>query len=436
MLAVADLAALVVGALSLGLAFDSDVERTLWAVVALPAWLVFAKLYGLYDRDHSALRHLTVDELPSIFFWTLTATAGTAVILHLSPAGGLTFAQGVRFWLATGLAAFVLRAAARFVWRRTTSAERVLILGDGPLAEATRRKLDLFPDMHARPIDTPSVPLSDLAREPEQLLRLEVDRIIVATRSIDEQLIADLVATCRRNRIKLSLVPPAQGMFGTAVRLTHVADLPVLEYNTWDVSRSTLLLKRSLDVTVSLAALVLSSPLFVATALLVALDGHRSIMFSQVRVGQGGRHFRMHKFRTMIPDAEAQLHQLVSLDTLSEPMFKVRDDPRVTWIGRVLRRASLDELPQLFNVLMGEMSLVGPRPEQVELVERYTPEQLVRLSVKPGLTGPMQVYGRGQLTFEERLSVEREYVENISIGRDIRILALTVAPVLSGRGAF
>jgi lipopolysaccharide/colanic/teichoic acid biosynthesis glycosyltransferase len=116
-------------------------------------------------------------------------------------------------------------------------------------------------------------------------------------------------------------------------------------------------------------------------------------------------------------------------------MYKLRQDPRVTRVGRLLRRTSLDELPQLWNVLKGEMSLVGPRPEQAELVERYTREQLFRLDVKPGLTGPMQVYGRGHLTFEERLAVEREYVENLSLGRDARILTLTIAAVFTGRGA-
>jgi exopolysaccharide biosynthesis polyprenyl glycosylphosphotransferase len=436
MLALADLAALVVGALSLGLAFDSDVKRTLWAVVALPIWLIFAKLYGLYDRDHSALRHLTVDELPSIFFWTLTATAGTALILHATPAGGLAFVQGVRFWVATGAATFIFRSFARYLWRRSTRPDRVYILGEGPLADATRRKLDLFPDIHARALDSPSIPLAELLQDPERLVELDVDRIIVAADSISEQLIADLVATCRRQRIKLSVVPPAQGMFGTAVRLTHVADLPVLEYNTWDVSRSTLLLKRMLDVVVSLAALVLLSPVFVLTGLLIVLDSPGPVLFSQLRVGMNGRHFRMRKFRTMVPDAEARLVQLVSLDTLSEPMFKLQNDPRMTRVGRLLRRTSLDELPQLLNVLIGDMSLVGPRPEQVELVDRYTAEQCFRLAVKPGLTGPMQVYGRGQLTFEERIAVERDYIENLSFARDLRILALTAAPVLSGRGAY
>jgi lipopolysaccharide/colanic/teichoic acid biosynthesis glycosyltransferase len=144
----------------------------------------------------------------------------------------------------------------------------------------------------------------------------------------------------------------------------------------------------------------------------------------------------MYKFRTMVSDAEAQLVQLVSFDSLSEPMFKLPKDPRVTRIGKVLRRTSLDELPQLFNVLRGDMSLVGPRPEQIELVERYRPEQLFRLKVKPGITGPMQVYGRGRLTFDERLAVERDYIENLTVGRDLLILALTLSAVASGRGAF
>jgi lipopolysaccharide/colanic/teichoic acid biosynthesis glycosyltransferase len=117
-------------------------------------------------------------------------------------------------------------------------------------------------------------------------------------------------------------------------------------------------------------------------------------------------------------------------------MFKLEEDPRVTRVGRVLRRTSLDELPQLVNVLRGEMSLVGPRPEQVELVERYGPEERFRFAVKPGLTGPMQVYGRGHLSFDERLAVDRDYIENLSIGRDLRILALTLTALATRRGAF
>jgi lipopolysaccharide/colanic/teichoic acid biosynthesis glycosyltransferase len=138
----------------------------------------------------------------------------------------------------------------------------------------------------------------------------------------------------------------------------------------------------------------------------------------------------------MVCGAEDLLADLMPLDSLTDPVFKLTRDPRVTRVGRVLRRWSLDEVPQLWNVLRGEMSLVGPRPEQVELVEQYEPQHLFRHAVKPGITGPMQVYGRAELSFGERLAVEREYVENLSLGRDLRLLAMTIAAVVSGRGAF
>jgi lipopolysaccharide/colanic/teichoic acid biosynthesis glycosyltransferase len=174
----------------------------------------------------------------------------------------------------------------------------------------------------------------------------------------------------------------------------------------------------------------------VAIAICVRLDGRGPIFFVDRRAGEGGKPFYMIKFRTMVAGAQHRLREVLDLDELEHPMFKLRVDPRVTRIGRFLRRTSLDELPQLLNVLRGDMTLVGPRPEQLELVERYRPEHRFRLGVRPGLTGPMQVYGRGELTFEERLAVEREYVENLSLRRDLRIMLLTIAAVFRGKGAF
>jgi lipopolysaccharide/colanic/teichoic acid biosynthesis glycosyltransferase len=191
-----------------------------------------------------------------------------------------------------------------------------------------------------------------------------------------------------------------------------------------------------LDVSVTLALLPFVLPLAVLVGLAIRLDSRGPIIFSQRRAGQGGRSFELYKFRTMVSDAEERLSEVVSIESLREPVFKLAHDPRVTRVGRFLRRASLDELPQLVNVLKGEMSLVGPRPEQVELVERYRPEHRFRLDVMPGITGPMQVFGRGRLTFDERLAVEREYIENLSLGSDLRILALTLSAVVSARGAF
>jgi lipopolysaccharide/colanic/teichoic acid biosynthesis glycosyltransferase len=138
----------------------------------------------------------------------------------------------------------------------------------------------------------------------------------------------------------------------------------------------------------------------------------------------------------MVADAESQLADLVDFDALPSPMFKFSADPRVTRVGRHLRRWSVDELPQLINVFRGEMSLVGPRPEQIDLVERYGPEARVRLELKPGITGPMQVFGRGELSFDERLAVERAYIEDLSLRRDMHLLLLTISAVVRGDGAF
>jgi lipopolysaccharide/colanic/teichoic acid biosynthesis glycosyltransferase len=149
-----------------------------------------------------------------------------------------------------------------------------------------------------------------------------------------------------------------------------------------------------------------------------------------------GKPFRMFKFRTMYRDAADRLVELIDVDGLPEPVFKLRDDPRVTPVGRILRGYSLEELPQLWNVLRGEMSLVGPRPEELQLVKRYLPEQRRPLAIKTGLTGPMQVYGRGDLSFDERLAVEREYLENSSVSRDVHLLLLTIPAVIRGRGAY
>ena len=245
-----------------------------------------------------------------------------------------------------------------------------------------------------------------------------------------------MIAVARARQLKLSVVPPIRGMLGTAVELSHVADLPFIEYHTWDASRTTLVGKRFLDLTVSFVALIVLSPLLVAIAVAIRVAGPGPVLFVQQRAGIGGRPFRMLKFRTMEDGADERVGEFVDIGELEEPAFKLRDDPRMTTIGRLLRRTSLDELPQLVNVLRNEMSLVGPRPEQVEIVEQYTPEQRFRLLVKPGLTGPMQVYGRGALRFDERLAVEREYIENVSIRRDLRILALTIVPVLRRRGAY
>jgi exopolysaccharide biosynthesis polyprenyl glycosylphosphotransferase len=434
LLALGDGAAALTASLVLAVASGGHVDTGVWALVFLPVWIVLAKLHGLYDADQHALRHLTVDELPTLAVWAIIGTVSIAVLVMATPAAEPTLAALVWAAGAAFFGACLLRGVARSSWRRLTPAQATLVVGDGPLADAVRRKLELFPDTHTRTVDNWSqLTIERLAEAPWWH---DLDRIILASDVLDERLLAELLSFCRTNRIKLSVVPPARGMFGTAVHLDHIAELPIIQYNTWDVSRSTVFLKRVMDVVGSSIALVLLSPVFPVVALAIKLDSRGPVFFSQLRAGKGGRPYRMHKFRTMTWDAEDRLRELVSIDSLTEPMFKFQADPRRTRVGCFFRRWSIDEIPQLYNVLRGDMSLVGPRPEQFDLVERYTPAQQFRLQAKPGITGPMQVYGRGDLTFDERLAVERDYIENLSVGRDLRLLVMTIGPIFSGKGAY
>ena len=433
MLALGDVLAVAAAAVFVGL-WGSGSAAALLLILSAPIWIVTAKLAGLYDRDHRTLRHLTVDELPWLVVWALSSTALLTFLLVPFPALDLSSEDRLLVWgIALGLG-FAFRAMVRAVWRRVTPAQRVLIVGDGPLAHAVMRKLELFPDIHARIVGQ----IENCSALHERLDEFEetVDRIVIACSELSEELLERLLPFCRLRAMKLTIVPPTRGMFGTATHLTHIADLPLLDYNTWDISRTTLALKRVFDVVVALIGLILMLPLFALTGLATLLDSGLPIFFRQTRGGERGRPFQMLKFRTMVRDAEAMLPELVRFDELADPMFKLRADPRVTRVGRLLRRTSIDELPQLINVLRGDMSIVGPRPEQLDLVERYAPEHQFRLQVKPGITGPMQVYGRGELTFDERLAVEREYVENLSLARDLRIVLMTLPAVLGKRGAY
>ena len=395
-------------------------EEAIWLLALLPVWILVAKLAGLYDADHRAMRHLTVDEAPAIVAWGVLGAAAVGLLGGLTPAGALDLGQvAVVAAVAVG-ADLALRVVARLAWRASTPPEQVLIVGNGSLAHAMRRKLTLFPDLHMEAVEP--------GEENDG-----IDRIVLAHERIDARDIAVISDLCRFHEAKLSLVSPLRGQ-ATPHQISRLAELPVFEYVTSDVSRSTMMLKRGLDLVIGVPLTLLAAPLFPLIALAIWLEDRGPVLFTQWRAGLEGAPFRLFKFRTMHVGADRSLEEL--LEELPEPMFKFRQDPRVTRVGRVLRRLSLDELPQLWNLVRGDMSLVGPRPEQLELVERYSPEHRFRLSVKPGLTGPMQVHGRGELTFAERLAVELDYVEDLSIGRDLRILALTPVSVIRGTGAF
>jgi exopolysaccharide biosynthesis polyprenyl glycosylphosphotransferase len=194
--------------------------------------------------------------------------------------------------------------------------------------------------------------------------------------------------------------------------------------------------KRALDVAISAVALLLLSPALLMIATAVRLDSKGPVIFRQVRLGLGGRPFEILKFRTMVHDAESRLEELRSFNESDGPLFKIKRDPRITTVGRVLRRWSLDELLQFVNVLRGDMSLVGPRPPLPREVARYEPRHLVRLRGKPGITGLWQVSGRSDLSFDDMVRLDRQYLENWSIGMDMQIIARTASAVMARKGAY
>jgi exopolysaccharide biosynthesis polyprenyl glycosylphosphotransferase len=435
LLAMADVLAAVAASASIA----TSATTLIWALCMLPIWVVLAKLFGLYDRDQGSIRPLTLDELPAIAAWGAAGAVVLGLLLPLTPVGDIGLGEVVRSWAVAAVCGGFLRAFSRWVWRRTTPPELTAVIGNGELAAAVRRKMELFKDMHLHLVPSRGVPALAVGRQPEDELRGLVhglDRVIVASERVDPEFIGQLAGVCRTEQAKLNVVSPLRGRAGAVPRLSEVADLPILEYDTRDPSRSTIFIKRAFDLVVASVGLLVLAPLFPLVVAAIKLDSRGPAIFVQLRAGRIGVPFRMYKLRTMSVDAERELEGLISLDALAEPMFKLRADPRVTRVGGFLRRFSLDELPQLVNVIRGEMSIVGPRPEQIEVVHRYRPEHRFRLDVKPGMTGPMQVYGRGDLTFSERLAVELDYVENPSLGRDLRILVQTIPAALRGRGAY
>jgi len=206
---------------------------------------------------------------------------------------------------------------------------------------------------------------------------------------------------------------------------------------TWSIrTKIVRSLKRALDVSVASAAILATSPIMAGTAMAIKLDSRGPILFHQTRVGKDGEHFGCYKFRSMYSDAEWRKAELMKVNEADGPVFKMKNDPRITRVGRVIRKLSIDELPQLFNVLKGEMSLVGPRPALPSEVASYTYEQIGRLHAIPGITGLQQVSGRSELDFKRWVELDLQYISEQSVWKDIKILAKTIPAVIFSKGAY
>jgi exopolysaccharide biosynthesis polyprenyl glycosylphosphotransferase len=425
----------------------TDVAELFWATLFSPVWILVVKLHGLYDNDHRRIRHSTLDELPSLISASALGTIALDALLALTPAGPLSAGSAIVVGLGALAGSFLVRAVIRFVWHRLVGASVGVAIGAPEAVSTVARRVATHPEARLQLVGYLSQPgegeaettlprLGSIAEVTEVAHDHAVERVILTEPDMSEEAAERLIEDCKAAGLALTLLPRHYSLLGPGIELNRLAELPVLDFRFSDPPRSTIALKRTLDLAVSAVLLTLLSPLLLAISLLVVLDTGRPVLFRQRRAGKEGKPFTMMKFRTMVVDAEERLGELVDIEELEEPAFKIADDPRVTRAGRFLRRTSLDELPQLINVLKGDMSLVGPRPEEEAVVALYDERQRVRLAVKPGLTGPMQVYGRGDLSFEERLALERDYLDNLSIAGDLAILLRTPSAILRGTGAY
>jgi exopolysaccharide biosynthesis polyprenyl glycosylphosphotransferase len=315
----------------------------------------------------------------------------------------------------------------------------VLIVGAGGLGHRLASYLEEHPEMGRSVcgfLDDRKVPGKGVMGRTSDLAELArtafVDEVILAAPH-DRDLTLRVLRAAQQLRLDVKMAPD---LFGCEpMRETErIGDMPLISLHEERLPVVGLFLKRALDVAGAGATLVLLAPVLAAIAILVRLDSPGPVLYAALRAGRKGRPFRCYKFRTMVSDAEGQKEKLRGRNQREGPIFKIRDDPRITRVGRALRRYSLDELPQLWNVLRGEMSLVGPRPHPLDDFSGYAIEHLPRLDVIPGMTGLWQVTARRTPSFQAGMELDIEYIHRWSLGMDFRILLKTAAVVLRGSG--
>ena len=471
-LVVADVAALAVAFLLVELygGFDGGPERTLlldFALLAVsaPVWVILARAHNLYHVDTRRADHRTADEVAPVL--QLTTLWSWSVLLLASASGLRSFSLPalVLFWGLIFVLLLALRAVIRAWARRqpwylqnalvvgtnaesTSIAARILrhpeyginlvacieLSGDGVASDAGVEDAEPVQTLGHIPLIRGDLDLAKLVDE------LDVDRVLLASSvgSLGER--ADLVCELSQLAIHLDVVPGWGEVMGSRLELHEMEGMPLLTFPPVHLPRSSFLFKRVIDVAVAAGAIAIFSPVLAVCALVIKLDTPGPVLFRQRRVGRDGRRFELLKFRSMSHNAAALKEQMAGLTlhggAAEHGLFKVAQDPRVTRVGRILRRFSLDELPQLFNVLRKDMSLVGPRPLPEDEHERIRGRHRRRVDLMPGLTGLWQVHGRSNIPFEGMVDLDYLYVTNWSMWVDLKLLIRTFAVVARGRGAY
>ncbi|MGH2937438.1 MAG: sugar transferase [Solirubrobacterales bacterium] len=450
MLFVGDIVAGFFGAALSVLLFDASTAHTIQFVLLVSLiWPLSAFTMGLYRSDQLASWASAVSEVPRGFVGILLVTWP---ILAVASLVGIESPIAVAFVTTAGIAAAgaSTRTLIRtHLHRDPDLRQRTLILGSGLVAGQVVEKMRLNPQFGLIPvgivdddihnIGTPDLPwLGRFADLAEIIEKQAIDRVVIAFSKVSHEELLAAIRASRDAGVTVDVVPRLFEFLDGVRSLDQIGGLPMLSIGIPTLAGTSLAAKRGLDICGSALLLVIFTPLMLVTAIAIKLESKGPIFFHQPRAGRDNKAFDLIKFRSMYIDAEQRKQDLDEMNEADDGvMFKIREDPRVTRTGRFIRRFSIDELPQLFNVLKGEMSLVGPRPlifpETAALEQHW---HLRRLELRPGITGPWQVYGRSQSPFQEMVRFDYQYVAGWSLARDIELLLATLPAVLSGRGAY
>jgi exopolysaccharide biosynthesis polyprenyl glycosylphosphotransferase len=421
-------------------------------IASLPFWVILARMHSLYDRDEERSDHSTVDDIFGVFQVVTIGTWSFFAVTHLTGLPHPTVTRMVVFWLAAIALLPPFRAAARGVGRRQAAyVQNVIIVGSGEVARSLESKIQYHREYRLRVVgfvdrDNRPCPGSDdleMIGSTDDLPALvrehSVHRVVIAFTTESHEQTLDVIRALQGSNVQIDIVPRMFEALGTNARLHTIEGIPLVGLPSSQLSASARFLKRSLDLVGAVAGLILLAPVFALIAVCIKLDSRGPVFFRQVRMGAGEQAFRVFKFRTMVNDAEKRKSEVAHLNmhVKDDPrMFKVPNDPRVTRVGAILRRTRLDELPQLLNVIHGEMSLVGPRPlilDEDQFVERWARR---RLELKPGMTGLWQVLGASDIPFDEMTKLDYLYVTNWSLREDLRLIMLTLPALARARAAY
>ncbi len=420
-------------------------------VASIPFWVVAAKIYGLYDRDEERADATTADDLVGVLH---VLTIGTWLVFAVASVSDLIYPYTAKFLVFWGCGITLVtlaRACARSLSRRHPAyLQNTVILGAGDVGQLLAVKLRQQPGYKINVLGfidaSPKAPRPELRAVPllgtledlPVLIRsLDIERAIIAFSGDSHEQTLDVMRLLHEFDLRVDIVPRLFELVPPSAEIHMLEGVTLIGLPRPKLGQSSALLKRTLDLVVTVPLLALFSPLLLAISLLIKLDTRGPVLFRQVRMGRGEKPFVILKFRTMVRDAEARKQDVAYLNKHARSggdprMFKIPDDPRLTRVGRVIRRYSLDELPQLFNVLRGDMSLVGPRPLILDEHQFVQDWGLRRLELKPGITGLWQVLGRDAISFEEMVRLDYFYVTTWSLWNDLRLLIRTFAVIAKG----